>query len=69
MAGFRAKTVSVHPTVEGFARAAVRYLDPPSLCTLLEAILDRLDMKAAQAAMKEKGRHIPLAELKKTLGL
>jgi hypothetical protein len=30
---------------------------------------DRIDIKAAKAALKEKGRRIPLAELKKTLGL
>ena len=36
---------------------------------LLEALEDRIDIKAAKAALKEKGRRIPLAELKKTLGL
>jgi PHD/YefM family antitoxin component YafN of YafNO toxin-antitoxin module len=36
---------------------------------LLEALEDRIDIKAAKAAMKEPGKPIPWRTLKKTLGL
>jgi prevent-host-death family protein len=36
---------------------------------LLEALEDRIDIKAAKAAMKETGKPIPWRTLKKTLGL
>jgi hypothetical protein len=34
----------------------------------VEQIEDQIDIKAARAALKEKGRRIPWAELKKKLG-
>lgn len=36
---------------------------------LLELLEDRMDMKAARAALKEVGRRTPWRELKATLGL
>ena len=36
---------------------------------LLELLEDRMDMKAARAALKEPGRRVPWRELKATLGL
>jgi hypothetical protein len=35
----------------------------------IDLVEDRIDVKAARAALKEPGRRIPWAELKKTLGL
>ena len=36
---------------------------------LLEQLEDRIDLKAARAALKEPGRRVPWRDLKKTLGL
>lgn len=39
-AGFRHKTVTVRPTVEGFASAAIRYLDHASLARLSQLLTE-----------------------------